>query len=71
MKEFLPTGDLEIAMMKTKAGFLPFADMLGMFLNAPIVVPSSAEVAADGMRFQPLEFQDEPGTLQQRPYKML
>ena len=36
--------------------FSTFADMLGMFLNAPIVVPSSAEVVADGMGFQPLEF---------------
>jgi hypothetical protein len=59
MKEFLPTGDLEITMMKAKEGFLPFADMLSMFLNTRIVVPSAAEVAADGTGFQPLEFSKE------------
>lgn len=59
MKEFLPKGDLEIAMMKAKAGLLPFADMLSLFLNARIVVPSAAKVNADGTGFQPLEFSKE------------
>lgn len=59
MKEFLPNNDLEIALLKAKSGFLPASDLMRMFVESRIVVPSAAKVAADGTGFQPLEFSKE------------
>jgi hypothetical protein len=56
MKEFLPNGELEIALLKAKSGFLPASELLRKFLHTRIVVPSAAEVAADGAGFEPLQF---------------
>jgi hypothetical protein len=47
---------LEIALMEAKAGCLPHAGVLSVFLNTRIVVPSAAKVAGDSTGFQPLQF---------------
>lgn len=59
MNDFLPEGDLEVAMMKARAGFFPFADPLSLFLKVRILVPSAEKVAADGKWLHPLEFMKE------------
>lgn len=59
MKEFLPSTELEIALLKAKSGFLPASELLRLFVDARIILPSATEVAADGGGFQPLQFAKE------------
>ncbi|WP_445234387.1 SseB family protein [Duganella rhizosphaerae] len=59
MKEFLPQNDLEIAMLKAKSALLPGSELMRAFVNARLIVPSGASVAANGEGFQPLQFAKE------------
>lgn len=63
MKEFLPQGDLEIAMLKAKSGFLAAPELMRLFVEARLIVPSGGEVAATGHGFQPLEFSRSDTTM--------
>lgn len=59
MKDFIPDGDLEIALLKAKSGFMAVPDLLRLFMDARVVIPSAAKIETNGAGFQPLEFTKE------------
>lgn len=49
-----PETPLEHAIADARAGKLPVVDLLRVFANSPVFVPTATEVLADGSGFQPL-----------------